>query len=154
MQCPFCKEFHESVREIMETTPGRVAVSFIHFPMAGHGQAMAAARALECAKAEGRLPQLVDVLFAKQDSIGRKAWGSCASEAGIKDTSVIVRCVKNDKPVKQIDDDVSCAKQGGVRGTPTLVINGWRFNGTVDKAELVRVITDIQKRKPPYDKHG
>ncbi|MEP6999424.1 MAG: thioredoxin domain-containing protein [bacterium] len=154
MQCPFCKEFHESVSEMMETSPGRFAVSFIHFPMSGHRQAIAAARAVECAKAEGRLPQLVNVLFAKQDSLGQKGWASYASEAGIKDTTAIARCAENEKRVEQIDRDAALAKRMGVHGTPTLFINGWRFDGNVDRAELVRVIKDIQEGTPPYDKRS
>ena len=71
--------------------------------------------------------QFASVAFAKQDSLGLKPWQSYATEAGIADTARFARCVLSTSPVPRIDDGLALGRRIGVRGTPTVVINGWRL---------------------------
>jgi hypothetical protein len=41
-------------------------------------------------------------------------------------------------------------KQQDVRGTPTVILNGWRYGAPPQDSELVRAVRDILHGRPPY----
>lgn len=45
LECPFCKSFHKNVKALQDKYPDRVSLSYVHFPIPGHKQALRAARA-------------------------------------------------------------------------------------------------------------
>jgi protein-disulfide isomerase len=50
-QCPYCARFEKRLTEIRRRHGDKVAVTFVHSPLASHDQAERAARAVECAHA-------------------------------------------------------------------------------------------------------
>jgi protein-disulfide isomerase len=128
LECPGCRAFYTRTRELPPSIRSRFALIFIHFPLSMHRFAMPAARAAECARVEDKFASMVDVLFKKQDSLGLKSWGSYATEAGVRDTTAFARCVTNSSSLRIVDAGLASGKNIGVRATPTVIINGWRFS--------------------------
>ena len=108
-ECPACRLFHSSLREVMTAFPHDVAFLFVHFPLDYHRFALPAARAAECSMSLGRFREMHDVLYAKQDSLGVKTWSSFASSAGLEDTVAFAACVNDQRPWRGSRRDVDWA---------------------------------------------
>jgi len=149
-QCPFCRQFHSVVNGVSQKFEGKVAYVFIHFPLANHPLARPAARAAECAETQGRFGLFADALFAKQDSLGLKSWASYAAEAGVADSAKFAQCVSDSAPISRIDRGRALGETLAVSGTPTVLVNGWRFSNPPSDSLLTRVVTDLLASKKPF----
>lgn len=154
LECPYCRMFHRTVRAAMEEAPTGYSLRIIHTPIPSHRFALPAARAAECALGQGRLAEFLDVVFDKQDSLGLKSWSSYAVDAGVSDSSAIGECAKGDKSYPRIEAGLKMAEAFAVRGTPTIIVNGWRYPTSPTKSELQRVLTLAKQGRPAFDSKG
>jgi protein-disulfide isomerase len=150
LECPVCRQFERNVRSVRAKYPKEVSVVFVHFPLPQHRFARPAARAAECADRSGRFAEFVALAYDKQDSLGLKPWTSYALEAGVRNTARFARCVADASPVPRIDDGVALAHRMGVRGTPTVIVNGWRFSSPPAEAELIRTVAALIAGDRPF----
>jgi len=128
MQCPYCARFHQTLSRLRAARGASVSYSFIHLPLPGHPHALAAARSVECARAQGRFLPFLDAVFTKQDSIGRKSWTAFALAAGITDTNTFASCARDTATVGMISAGLALAEERGIRSTPTILLNGWQYH--------------------------
>lgn len=126
-ECPFCRRFHLDVVRVMAEFPGEIALVYYHFPLSQHRFAEPAARAAECSRLEDRFHPMAERLFADEDSLGLKSWASYARSAGVRDTVALNECMGRGEIQARIDANRTFARRLSVRGTPTVIINGWRF---------------------------
>jgi len=136
-QCPFCARTHPAVDAVQRRHPERVAVLFRHFPIQSiHPYARPAAIAAECAAEQGRFAEFASRLFAQQDSIGSKPWARFAAGAGVADAAAFDRCVRDSTTVARVDADTRLGVETDLEVTPTLVINGTMYPGSISEAAL------------------
>jgi protein-disulfide isomerase len=128
IECPGCKMFFERTNALPISLRSKVAVVFVHFPLSMHRFATPAARAAECARAEDKFAPVLAMLFQGQDSLGLKSWISYASDAGIRDTARFATCVASSESVPLIEAGRAVGNKLGINGTPTVIINGWRYS--------------------------
>ncbi|MEW5916250.1 MAG: thioredoxin domain-containing protein [Gemmatimonadota bacterium] len=147
-ECPVCKEFHSELQVVRQKFPNDVAVLYAHFPLSRHRFATAAARASECADRQGKFEQIHDLLFAKQDSLGLKEWVAYATEAGVGDTAAFNECLSTGA-FPRIDAGLAAAKAIEARGTPTVIVNGWRLFHTPSASELVKMVQAVLQNRSP-----
>lgn len=146
-QCPFCARYQETLRAVRAKYPDQVAVVYRHFPLDQiHPHARAAALAVECAGEQGRFEAYHDALFARQDSIGTRAWDRFAADAAVPDAEAFRRCVADGTLMARVDRDAAVAERTDISVTPSLVIDGTLVPGVVSQAELERRITEALKR--------
>jgi protein-disulfide isomerase len=148
LQCPVCRSYHQTVQEARAARPEVVHV-YVPFPLPIHRFALPAAKAAECAVGVGRLEPFVEALYAKQDSLGVRSWGSYALDAGIEDTSVIAACATSPERVARIDTALAIGERLGVRGTPTIVVGGWRFSTPPTLPVLLAAIDSVAAGRRP-----
>jgi protein-disulfide isomerase len=139
-ECPFCRRFELSFRAAKKQFGRNVALVFVHFPLPMHRFAIPAARAAECAREHGRFAEFREALYDKQDSLGLKAWASYARDVGIRDTVEFAKCNSGSATVAQIAAGQTLATKLGVRATPTVVINGWRFYTPPSDSALAQIV--------------
>jgi protein-disulfide isomerase len=149
LECPFCREFHSVARRIEQHFPGRVSEVFVHYPLSMHRFAKLMARGAECASQERRTSAFIDVAFAKQDSLGLISWASYAEQAGVSDTLAFLGCIRDTVSIARINEGLSAGDALAVRGTPTVIVNGWRFSTPPTESTLVAVITELLDGKAP-----
>ncbi len=106
--------------------PGDVAVVFKHFPLNFHKEAMPAAIAAECASDQGKFWEMHDLLFANQKDLGAAKYPEWAKQVGLNEAK-FKDCFDNQKTKDRVEADMAEARKAGVRGTPTLFINGRKF---------------------------
>lgn len=149
LECPFCARIQPSIDKALSRFGNDVVLNCVHFPISSHRFAMPAAKAAECAHEVGSFAEFVSAVYAKQDSLGLKSWGSYADDTGIRDTLAIANCALNPTSVARIDSGLALGQRIGLRGTPTLFVNGWRLRGAVPESVLIGTIDRILAGKTP-----
>ena|SRR5688572_11003018 len=148
-ECPFCARFHSNFQTVQRQFGAKVSMLFVHFPLPSHRFARPTARAAECAATQGRFEGFADLLFRKQDSLGLKSWVSFAAEAGISDTARFAACARDTVAIARIDRGLALGRKIGVRGTPTIIVNGWRFATPPTDSQLVKTISSLLSGRKP-----
>lgn len=139
IQCPFCRELHEDVAALDKRRKNAVHMSFLHFPLKNHELAIPAAVAAECAAAQGRRAQMLDALFARQDSLGLIPWRTLAVRAGVSDFTEFDKCVETAN-LEQIYRQRTIGDSLKVTYTPTVIVNGRRWAGRPTSADLDSIL--------------
>ena len=149
LECPFCAKFHDTYRAIRQRFGDQISLVFLHHPLPAHRFARPAARAAECAASEGLFGPFVEAVFRNQDSLGLKTWVEYASGAGVTDTVRFRQCATDTMTVRRVEDGLAIGKQIGVRGTPTIGINGWRYDVPPSEEQIERAIRALLAGKDP-----
>lgn len=150
LECPFCRRYYTTLKAIAQEYGARVHVNFVHFPLPSHRFARVTAQAAECAAIQGRADPFIEAAYGKQDSLGLKTWASFARDAGIADTFAFTRCVEKAPTFARIDSGLAIGREIGVRGTPTVLLNGWLLEVPPPKGELTRAIEAVLKGRSPF----
>lgn len=149
-ECPGCRRFHSVVKQVKLDFPDAISFVHVHYPLSMHRFAIPAARAAECAKKEGLFAEIADVMYAKQDSFGLKTWSSYAAEAGVKDTAALQKCATNTAPVAAIEDGRNLALEWEFTATPTIIINGYRYERMPTPDDYRRIVSRILEGGNPF----
>jgi protein-disulfide isomerase len=148
-QCPACRAFHGAVMDLVERRPQDVKVWYVDHPLDYHEHAAEAALAAECAAQAGAFRPMVDVMFAKQESLAVKPWTGYAVEAGVADTSDFAICVDRGPGSRRVEEGLRFGAQIGLSGTPTVLIEGWLFPAPPTRRSLNLAIDAILDGKRP-----
>jgi protein-disulfide isomerase len=122
-QCPYCSKLQPTLRQVLDAYPGKVKLVFKNFPLSFHKQANNAAKASLAAGEQGKYWEMHDKIFEKFNKLTEKSFAEFATELGL-DTNKFAADFGSNKYDGQIQQDMQIAKKVGVRGTPTLFING------------------------------
>ncbi|GAB3692705.1 DsbA family protein [Angustibacter aerolatus] len=133
-ECPYCGAAAPVLRELVDTSEGRVRLVFRHFPLfQKHPFALAAALAAEAAG--DRFWAMHDVLFAHQEKLGATGFRAIAVKAGVEHPDDVVgAAAQRFQPMVQAD--YRSGADLGVRGTPTLFVDGRVYTGRLELAAL------------------
>lgn len=126
LECPFCKNFHGTMKQVMEKYGNDVRWVYRHFPLETlHTQAKAEALATECAAEQGKFWEFTDLIFSvtnSGDTLDLSKLSQYASSVGI-DVPTFNRCYESGKYNDLVDAHADDAWMAGANGTPyTLVV--------------------------------
>lgn len=127
LDCSACRQSHSAFMDVKNEFGDSVAHLLVHFPLENHRFAIPAARAAKCALAKDRFADYVDLIFEKQDSLGHKTWVSYAVDSGVQETVSFKQCNASTQPLPRVVRGLELSGQIDARGTPTVIINGWRL---------------------------
>jgi protein-disulfide isomerase len=153
-ECPFCSNFHKTLKGAAQKYPGQIALAYVHFPIQGHRFAMPAARAAECANDQGRFEAMYDQLFEGQDQFGLKPWEDYAAVAGVPDITAFDACIKKTDPIPRVEEGKALGAKLDVQGTPTIIINGWKLGRPPNAVELEGMAKAILAGRSPVTSDG
>lgn len=140
-ECPFCAEAHAVVKEIQSRLGDDLLFAFRNFPLANiHSHAEHAAEAAEAAGEQGNFWGMHDLLFENQAALEDEDLAAYAAELGL-DAKRLLREVTSSVYAPRIREDFKAGVRGGVNGTPTLFINGGRYDGPLDAENLLSALT-------------
>jgi len=135
LECPFCKNFHPTMQQIMDKYGKDVRWVFRHFPLDSiHRQARPEAMATECAAEQGKFWEFVDKIYEVtpgNDGLDLSKLADYAKEVGVKNISKFQSCVDSKKYADRVQRDTLSGEAGGVRGTPNTIIVGENGETTV-----------------------
>ena len=127
VECPYCKNFFPTPKEVSDLSNGQVSVTWKNFPLGFHDpKATQEAVAVECAfKLKGNRAAWValDRLFETTRSNGQASFvlDNFATEMGL-DTAQYLNCIADPATIKAVQKDKDQAAAEGVGSTPTTVI--------------------------------
>ncbi len=127
-ECPFCKVFHNTIKQVVASYDGKVAWVYRHFPIPQlHSRAMKEAEAIECVASlggEGLFWKYLDKIFAttnSNDSLDPALLPLMAEDLGV-DTAAFNSCLSSGRYTSKIKDSMEEAVEIGARGTPYSII--------------------------------
>jgi protein-disulfide isomerase len=152
--CPHCANFHNNVLPVLKEkyiTPGKVRYVFREFPTPPVELAMAGHLIARCAGGEKR-DTIISTIMRQQQEMVTQAQGptgsrqfflNVAASAGMSEAQFDA-CLKNEEMLKVLADVREAGITAGVAGTPTIFINGEKFEGPagreMEAGDLVKVL--------------
>jgi formate-nitrite transporter family protein len=141
-QCPYCGATYPVLQKIIRQMGDRMCFAFRHFPLTeAHEYAMAAAEASEAASAQDKFWQMHDKIFSNQDELDVEHLYQFAQAMDLDmdefDHAMVDRTFEN-----KVHADFQSGVRSGVNGTPTLFINGVRYDGPIDLDSLLQALEE------------
>jgi len=125
IECPFCKRFHSTMKQVLEEYPDEVAWVYRHFPLDQiHPNARSAAEASECIAVLGgndKFWAYLDTLFERTFSLNRSGLASAAEQVGVN-RSAFETCLSSGKHANDVENDYQDGVSSGAQGTPYSVV--------------------------------
>ena len=150
-QCPYCRLFWQNAyqdikRDYIDT--GKAYLVYRHLPLDIHPVANITAQASECAGEQNKFWQFHDIVFAKQAELGENTidYGRTEIEQWASEIEINMdsfnKCLDEERYAKKIEQDIASANEYGLRGTPSLAINGQLIIGAQPYSVFKSVIEE------------
>jgi len=127
-ECPFCKNFHMTLKKIVSEYNGQVAWVYRHFPIDGlHAKARKEAEATECARelaGDGMFWLYLDRLFEvtpSNDQLDPEKLPEIAESIGLHKEQ-FKSCFESGKYANYVSENISDGMSAGVTGTPHTIL--------------------------------
>ena len=131
---------------MLEAYPGKVRLFFKEFPLDTHSQAGQAARAAIAAQQQGKFWEMHDALFAHRRDLSMPAITSLAKNLGL-DMQRFQADLNSQATKNTVLKDMDDGDKAGVEGTPSVYINGRKYNGSLELEPMKKIIDEQLKKK-------
>jgi len=128
LECPFCKKFHQTMKQVLKEYGDKVAWVYRHYPLPFHENAQKEAEASECAADQGgniTFWNYVDEILDRTTSNGKgfalDKLVPLAEELGL-DGKKFKTCLDKGTYEEKVKKEIDSAAKGGVTGTPSTII--------------------------------
>jgi NhaA family Na+:H+ antiporter len=138
-QCPHCRLVHYNVIELQERLGDNLQYVYRHLPISStHPDAQLAAEAAEAAGAQGKFWEMHNLLH-EHDELDKPSLLSYGVEIGL-DMRQFQEALENRTYESRVKEDLNSGIRSGVNGTPTLFLNGERYDGAWDLESLLELV--------------
>ncbi len=141
--CPFCQALRPTLEAFVTERAGRVKLFYKPFPIESHPGALEAAQAGEWAREKGIFWPMHDALFTTSDH-SLDALAETARQAG-GDESDLRDALATQKYLAKVRGSQAEARAAGLRGTPTLYLDGRRHALDFAVESLERSLADEEE---------
>lgn len=136
LECPFCKRFHPTAKQVVDEYKGQVAWVYRHFPLDQiHSKADKEAEAVECAKDQGgddAFWKLTDKIFEvtpSNNGLNLDDLPKLAGDVGLN-SSTLKNCLDAGKYAAHVEEDYQGGIKAGITGTPGNILLDTKTNKT------------------------
>ncbi len=146
-QCPYCAAAVPQIDALLQAYPTQVKLIFKQYPLESHSHAAYAAAAALAAQKQGNSGRCTTPCSPTATTSLRKTFSrwpkSSASTPSASQSDL------NSTEVREtLTRDVQDGDNAGVQGTPTLFINGQRYNGPIEVNTLKPILDAALKLAP------
>ena len=132
-QCPFCKDQAKTLSDVQKEFGGKIRLVFKHQPLPPrfHPRAEPAAQlAIEARvqKGDAAFWRAHDALFSSAPRLDDSDLAAVARSLGI-DPAAASQAISSHKHHASLEEDQLLGERVGVRATPTVFVNGFKFEG-------------------------
>ena len=139
-ECPFCKQTHPTLKQLLDRYPGKVRLAYRDFPLDSiHPQARRAAEAARCASDQGKFWEYHDVLFTQSPQLALEDLRRYAGQVGL-DVTKFDGCLAAGVNKAAVQRDLDEGNRLGITGTPAFFINGRTLTGAQPPEAFTRLI--------------
>ena len=132
------------LEQVLGNNPEKVKLVFKNFPLRNHQYAASAAMAALAADAQGKFWEFHDRLFADFNHINDQKIKNIARELGYK-TAEFEKQMADSRILSRIRQDMQDGTAAGVRGTPTVFVNGRRLKNRTLKGFQDLIDKELEK---------
>ena len=130
--CPWCRRFRTVLKRLRQAFGERIAYTLRHFPLERiHPGATFASRLVEAAGRQGLFWQMHDRLFDDEPPFSEAQMLDMAREIGA-DMDRLARDLADPQTLADVNADIAEGRATGVSGTPTIFVDGVRYDGAWD----------------------
>lgn len=147
-QCSACSATHPVVKEVMQQYGNKVRLVVRDFPLSMHPDSQKAAEAAGAANAQGKFFEYIEILYKNQSAQDTASLKSYATQLGLNRAKFDAELDKGTYAA-EIEKDIADGEAYGIRGTPTIFINGMRVSSNT--IEVMKKLIDkalVQKSSP------
>ncbi|AMJ61010.1 DsbA family protein [Bosea sp. PAMC 26642] len=138
-ECPFCGEAYPVMKAVQQAMGQEMRFVFRNFPIAElHPHAVRAAEFAEAAAGIGKFWEAHDMLYENQTALSDDDLLAYGVRLGL-DAAAVAEGFDG-RFDQKIKGDFMGGVRSGVNGTPTLFINGLRYDGDRDVESLVEAL--------------
>lgn len=138
--CPYCRRLRLVLDRLRKALGERMTYVFRHFPNERvHPGAEFAAIASEAAARQGKFWQMHDGLYGHEPPITEATVRQIAKDIGL-DMKRFERDVADPKLKARVEEDLDDGRRNGVTATPTIFIDGVRYDGAWDFYSMLEAL--------------
>ena len=142
-ECPACGEGYPILKEVKKRMGDSLCFVFRNFPLREmHRHAFAAAIAAEAAGAQGQFWEMHDMLYENQQQLGARELRDYAEQLHL-DLDRFMEDANSETFAARVKNDFQTGLMSGVNGTPSLFINGERYDGAREFKSLLVVLQSV-----------
>jgi protein-disulfide isomerase len=139
-ECSYCGEAYPVLKAVQRAMGAQLRFVFRHFPLTqAHPHAGHAAEFSEAAAAIGRFWEAHDMLYENQAALEDGDLAAYGATLGLAEADV--SAAFDGRFDEHIQHDFRGGVRSGVNGTPSLFINGQRYDGSRDVRSLVAALS-------------
>ena len=145
-QCPYCGQAYSVLKAVQQAMGNKLRFVFRNFPISEiHPHALHAAQFAEAAAAVGKFWVAHDMLYERQEALDDRDLVAYGSIIGLD--AAKLREAFDGRFDEKIEADFMGGVHSGVNGTPSLFINGLRYDGERDVDSLVAALEHAANAK-------
>jgi NhaA family Na+:H+ antiporter len=138
--CPYCQRLRRVLLRLREVLGDRLVYVFRHFPNErAHPGATRVARATEAAARQGRFWELHDLIYDGDEPVSDERALDLARSLGL-DMARFEADLESTAVAARVDDDLAVGRRNGVTGTPTMFVDGVRYDGAWDFYSILEAL--------------
>src|SRR5215471_570761 len=138
--CPYCRRLRQVIKRLREALGDRLLFVVRHFPNErAHPGAERVARATEAAARQGQFWPMYDRVFDKEPVASEQALLQFARELGL-DMTRFLADLQSPAVRGRVEQDLVEGRRNGVTGTPTLFVDGIRYDGAWDFYSMLEAL--------------
>jgi protein-disulfide isomerase len=139
-QCPYCADVHPMIQSVAKTMGANLRFVFRHMPLNDvHPYAQYAAEAAEAAGAQGKFWEMHHAIYDHQSDLGSDLMHTLALTLEL-DMPRFEADMEARRYRPRVKRDFMGAMRSGVAATPTLFINGERYEGILEQRALLSAL--------------
>lgn len=147
-ECPHCSNFSPIVDQLTSEFKSNLCYVYRHFPLSNiHPHSVLAALASEAADQQNEFWSMWAFLFKNYDYLSQELIEECAEGLSLN-LHRFRKDMKREDLLERITKDFSGGVRSGVNGTPTLFLNGHRYDGPLSfeflREAILRLIDEGQ----------
>ena len=140
-ECPYCGAAHGVLKAIQQALGNRLCFAYRNFPLSNaHPHAQDAAEAAEAAGEQGKFWEMHDLIYENQEALEVEDLVQYAATLEL-DVQRLINQLQTGVFGPRVKEDFLTGVRAGVNGTPTIFINGDRFDGVPDFASLFAALS-------------
>lgn len=150
--CPACAKADSVLRAFEVDHEDEVAVAYRHYPFLSQASTEAAVFAV-CARSYAPIHAINERLYRLADSLRDVDWSQVALAAGASPNAWprIRECVVDGDGAKVVEEDLEVARELGLSGTPSVLLDSLLFHGSPGRRYLEAYVSHAPREDEDRD---
>jgi protein-disulfide isomerase len=129
LQCPYSSRFMSYVDRFEADFGDKIGLSFAHYPLSFHKEAMPASLAAYCAGEQGKAASFIIDASKNFSRLSADYYKATAKKIGVVDLEAFESCLTSAEARVAVERERDDGTARGVMSTPTIFVNGEQIKG-------------------------